>query len=211
MSARSRMVEALARRCAGRRGIAVLLLSGALSLPPAADALAAMTLDGDASAMVVTVSDVPRQEVVAELSRRFGFQVSGSIFDNEPVNGRFRGDLGDVLVRLLPANNFLVVYEGGKPARILLSDRGQAAEPPPDPALRSLQPNQGIPGEGPHGGGNYGGGEAQYIDPALQDPALQDPAFQDPSLQDPALQDPALQDPAMQGQQMGELPPQPQQ
>ncbi len=144
---------------AGRRGFAVIFLSAVTAVCPANDADAAMTIDGDAQAMTVTVAEVTRGEVTDEIAKRFGFQISGPVLDDAPVNGRFRGDLGDVLGAILTANSFLIVYEGGRPARLLLSDRGQGGEAPVDPTMRSLQPNAGIvPSEG---------GDGQIVDPAM--------------------------------------------
>ncbi len=145
---------------AGRVPRSALLVAAAFLLCPVNDADAAMTIDGDAQAMTVTVAEVTRGEVTDEIAKRFGFQISGPVLDDAPVNGRFRGDLGDVLGAILTANSFLIVYEGGRPARLLLSDRGQGGEAPVDPTMRSLQPNAGIvPGEG---------GDGQIVDPAMQ-------------------------------------------
>lgn len=147
---------------AGRRGFAVIFLAAVTAVCPVNDAAAAMTIDGDAQAMTVTVAEVTRQEVTDEIAKRFGFQISGPVLDDAPVNGRFRGDLGDVLGAILTANSFLIVYEGGRPARLLLSDRGQGGEAPVDPTMRSLQPNTitpGVPGEG---------GDGQIVDPGMQ-------------------------------------------
>lgn len=146
---------------AGRGG---LLVAAAVFLCPANDAAAAMTIDGNAQAMTVTVAEVTRGEVADEIARRFGFEISGPVLDDAPVNGRFRGDLGDVLGAILTANSFLIVYEGGRPARLLLSDRGQGGEAAVDPSMRSLQPNAGIAPEVPPEGGHNG----QIVDPAMQ-------------------------------------------
>lgn len=151
---------------AGRGPRRALLVAAAFLLCPANDADAAMTIDGDAQAMTVTVAEVTRGEVTDGIAKRFGFQISGPVLDDAPVNGRFRGDLGDVLGAILTANSFLIVYEGGRPARLLLSDRGQGGEAPVDPTMRSLQPNAPITPGAPGEGGYRGDGE--MVDPAMQ-------------------------------------------
>lgn len=137
-----------------------LLLAAAMAVFPLHRATAAMTIDGDAQALTVTVSEVTRQEVTDEIARRFGFEISGPVLDDAPVNGRFRGDLGDVLGAILTANSFLIVYEGGRPARLLLSDRGQGGAAEIDPTMRSLQPNAGLAPQVP--------GEGEIVDPSMQ-------------------------------------------
>lgn len=160
MFGRSSIHSACAGAGAFRGWPAALLLAAAMALFPLHRAAAAMTIDGDAQAMTVTVAEVTRGEVADEIARRFGFEISGPVLDDAPVNGRFRGDLGDVLGAILTANSFLIVYEGGRPARLLLSDRGQGGEAAVDPSMRSLQPNAGIvPPEG---------GDGQIVDPAMQ-------------------------------------------
>jgi hypothetical protein len=164
------------RRFRGARAVAIAgrgrwpaLLAAALFLCPVHPAAADVTIEGDARAMTVTVADISRQEVTDEIARRFGLQVSGPVLGDAPVSGRFRGDLGDVLGGILAGNNFLIVYEGGQPSRLLLSERGQESALPLDPAMRSLQPNAGIapgvPVEGGYGDGMDGQG--QLVDPAL--------------------------------------------
>ncbi|MBX3571078.1 MAG: hypothetical protein KF694_01875 [Mesorhizobium sp.] len=164
MSGRKSIHSACAEAGALRGRPGALLLAAAMALFPLHRATAAMTIDGDAQALTVTVSEVTRREVTDEIARRFGFEISGPVLDDAPVNGRFRGDLGDVLGAILTANSFLIVYEGGRPARLLLSDRGQGGEAPVDPTMRSLQPNAGIAPEVP-GEGTYDG---QVVDPSMQ-------------------------------------------
>ena len=43
--------------------------------------------------MTVTVAEVTRGQVTDEIAKRFGFQISGPVLDDAPVNGRFRGEL----------------------------------------------------------------------------------------------------------------------
>lgn len=139
-----------------RAALMVLLL--ALSILPL-PALAAMKLEGDPSALKLTVSEVPRQRVMAVLAARFKLTLSGKVADGrDPVSGIFRGDLGDVLAGLLATNNFLIVYEGGRPAKILLSEKGEAASPV-DPSMRAFQ----------QGGGTVIGG-VRYDNPDAQMP-----------------------------------------
>lgn len=161
----------------GRKGrrhhaSAALLAAVAILLAGNLDASAEMAINGDAKAMTVTVSAVPRGEVMAAMAQRFGFKVAGQIVDDQPVNGRFRGDLGDVLAAILPSNGFLIVYEGGRPSKLLLSEKGQDASATADPSMQSLQPNGGTTwmetGEGGQGAVGIGGG--QVIDPAQNPP-----------------------------------------
>ncbi|SMH44302.1 hypothetical protein [Mesorhizobium australicum] len=145
---------------------AALLLAGSL------DASAEMAINGDAKAMTVTISEMQRGEVMAEMAQRFGFKVAGQVGDDQPINGRFRGDLGDVLAAILPANGFLIVYEGGRPTKLVLSDRSQEGAAPVDPSMTSMQPNGDATwmetGEGGHGAAGLGGG--QVIDPTQTAP-----------------------------------------
>lgn len=165
MFGRSQIRRVCAVTTAGRSRIAVLFVAATMAFCPVNYAAAAMTIDGDAQAMIVTVAEVTRQEVTDGIAKHFGFQISGPVLDDAPVNGRFRGDLGDVLGAILTANSFLIVYEGGRPARLLLSDRGQGGAAQVDPTMRSLQPNAaitpGVPGEGGYRG------DGQIVDPAM--------------------------------------------
>jgi len=160
MFGRSSILSACAEAGALRGSAGALLLAAAMALFPLHRAAAAMTIDGDAQAMTVTVAEVTRGELTDEIAKHFGFEISGAVLDDAPVNGRFRGDLGDVLGAILTANSFLIVYEGGRPARLLLSDRGQGGAAEVDPTMRSLQPNAGLAPEVP--------GEGQIVDPSMQ-------------------------------------------
>lgn len=183
MIGRRRIRSAWAVASAGR-GRFPVLLAAALFLCPVRHAAAEVTIEGDARAMTVTVADISRQEVTDEIARRFGFRVSGPVLDDAPVSGRFRGDLGDVLGGILADNNFLIVYEGGQPSRLLLSERGQEGALPLDPAMRSLQPNAGIapgmPFEGGYGDGMDGQG--QFVDPAVDGMPLESGPPPEPQL-----------------------------
>ena len=187
MSAGKIIASARTASIDGRGRFGPLLLAAAFALLSIHRAAAAVTIDGDQQAMTVTVEEVTRQEVTDEIARRFGFSVSGAVADDAPLNGRFRGDLGDVLGAILTANNFLIIYEGGRPARLLLSDRGQGGAEPIDPAMRSLQPNAGLaPGEGGYDGQGLGdqglGGEGQYVDPAMDGVPLEGEPPPEPQL-----------------------------
>lgn len=155
-----------------RAACAALLAMAALLLAGSRNASAEMAITGDAKAMTVTISEMQRGEVMAAMAERFGFKVAGQVGDDQPVNGRFRGDLGDVLAAILPANGFLIVYEGGRPAKLVLSDRSQEGSPPLDPSMNSMQPNGGVTwmetGEGGQGAAGIGGG--QVIDPTQMAP-----------------------------------------
>jgi len=124
---------------------AATLLACPFLLGMPSTARATMTLTGDAGSMRVTVREMPRDELVGAVAQRFGLRITGQVIaGEEPVTGSFRGDLGDVLARILMSNNFLIVYEGGKPARVMLSERG-ASSTPVDPSMRMLQQGGGVP------------------------------------------------------------------
>ncbi|MCR5859148.1 hypothetical protein [Mesorhizobium sp. J428] len=150
---------------------AALLAAAALLLAGSRNASAEMAINGDPKAMTVTISEVQRGEVMAAMAQRFGFKVTGQVGDDQLVNGRFRGDLGDVLAAILPANGFLIVYEGGRPAKLVLSERSPEGSAPLDPSMNSMQPNGGVTwmetGEGGQGAAGLGG---QVIDPAQNVP-----------------------------------------
>ena len=168
MFARVSGIADLGWKCRRRPAPAALIATIVIFFAGNLDAAAEMAIKGDAKGMTITVSEVPRGEVMAAMAQRFGFEVAGQIHDDQPVNGRFRGDLGDVLAAILPANGFLIVYEGGRPAKLVLSGRSQGGSVAADPSMQSLQPNAGTTwietGEGGHGAAGEGGG--QVIDPA---------------------------------------------
>jgi hypothetical protein len=121
----------------------------------------AMQIDGDAAALTVVLEGEARPQVVSELAARLGFRVVGSVVEDGTVSGRFRGDLAKVLGSVLTQNGFVIVYEGGRPSRLLLSAKdpaGSAAAMPS--ASRSLLP------------GGYNPGDPSDPNFAAQDPGM---------------------------------------
>jgi hypothetical protein len=159
------------RRCPSLAGaLAAIVVACA---PAITAARADVTVEGGADRMVIVAENVTRQDVVTQIARRLAFKVSGPVVEGAPVNGRFRGNLGDVLMAVLTANNFLIVYEGGRPASLILSEKGQAGAGAFDGSMPSLLPNAGLPAQGGgydlRGTGMEGGEGQIYIDPALKE------------------------------------------
>lgn len=159
------------------RGIAVLAMSVTAAFA-ASQALAAMTINGDARSMHVAIDQLSRGEILAELSRRFALEVAGPVVSSdEIVSGTFRGDLGDIVLGVLSSNNFLIVYDGERPARLLLSERGNGAMPAVAGQSSLVQ------------GGQSGLGGGQAIDPAngMVGPEAYDQGLGEPGIPEPQI------------------------
>lgn len=123
-----------------RMKLILLLLAGvtAAPLPAAAEGL---TLDGDARAMTLVAEGVARSAVVAAISKRFAMQMSGMPISDDIVSGSFKGNLSDVLKKLLPDNGFVIAYNNGLPSRIVFTGKGSGMS---QPGNGYVDPNTGM-------------------------------------------------------------------
>lgn len=152
----------LSGKCRGLSRSATGLAAAVLLMVAPVQIASALEMNGDARELTVVLQDEARPQVVAALAERLGFRVVGTVVEDGTVSGRFRGDLAKVLNSVLTQNGFVIVYEGGKPSRLLLSAKdpnGSSAAAMPA-GSRSLLPSGYDP---------TAGGEPSYIN---QDPGL---------------------------------------
>lgn len=101
-----------------------------------------VTVEGDAAALTLVADQANRSAILAALADRLGLKTSGNTIRDEPVSGRFSGDLPHVLQAVLDDNGFVIAYAEGQPVRIVLTGQASAAQPnwSSDPMEQRLPP-----------------------------------------------------------------------
>lgn len=99
------------------------------------------TIEGEADGLTLEAQGSTRSEVVKALAERFGFEIIGGQVLDGPVDGSFRGSLGQVLKSILPANGYALAFKNGKPSRITFTGVG-GTEVATSTAVPTLPPPQ---------------------------------------------------------------------
>lgn len=114
-----------------RRILPALGLAVSVSLAAAAaGASESFTIEGSADALTLTADKAVRSVVVAAIAERFGIEIVGNGLTDGAVDGRFSGDLGDVIKAVLPGDGYGIAYSKGRPVRITFSGAGSDAPLP---------------------------------------------------------------------------------
>jgi len=91
------------------------VLCGAAAVPPATASEAGFTIDREDGRVVVQATDADIEDVVADLGRQAGFDVTvltGA--ERSPVNGTISGDsVPEVVRKLLRRRNYTLFYDAG--------------------------------------------------------------------------------------------------
>jgi len=88
-----------------------------------------VSVEGDAAALIVVADQANRTAILTALAERFDLKTSGKAIRDEPVSGRFSGDLSHVLQAVLDDNGFVIAYAEGRPVRIVLTGHASSTQP----------------------------------------------------------------------------------
>jgi len=102
------------------------------------EAWAKTKVEGESDTVSLTAENAPVDEVLAELSAKFGLIYTPTPGLNRTVGGTYSGTLQQVLTRILDGCDYVASYSGDKIELKILGLSGPTASPPGPPAQPSL-------------------------------------------------------------------------
>ena len=104
------------------------------------EALAKTKVEGTSDALSLEVEDAPIDEVIAELSAKFGLIYTPTPGLNHTVGGTYSGTLQQVLTQILDGCDYVASYAGDKIELKVLGRSGSIARPSdlPQPSLAAV-------------------------------------------------------------------------
>ena len=80
--------------------------------------------------VIVDATNAPVEQVLKDLADRLDFEIAyaGSVDKSSTVNGRFQGEVADILPRILRGMDYVVVYDGAEIRRVVVTSSKATAQ-----------------------------------------------------------------------------------